>query len=330
MALYLVVNNQTDPHYNLALEEYLLKEGQDEYFLFWRNAPAVIIGKYQNAFAEVNLPYAEQAEIEVVRRISGGGAVYHDLGNLNYSFLLNRPPGELLDLPKYSRPMVEALQALGVPAELNGRNDITAAGRKISGNAQYASSGRLLHHGTLLFDTDFARMQQVLTVDADKIAAKGIESVRARVANIREFIPQTATLADFQSLLQTQIWQSCAVVGEYRLTQQDEAAIASLQESQYNRWEWNIGRSPQARFHRKRRVAAGSLEVFLTVESGLVQGIEIYGDFFAEPAWDKMIQGLIGLPYHQAAIQNYLTQFAVADFCAGLTEEDLLSCLFAE
>jgi lipoate-protein ligase A len=298
--------------------------------MLWRNAPAVIIGKYQNAFSEVDLGYARELGIEVVRRISGGGAVYHDLGNINYSLILNRPPGQPLDIHRYSLPILQTLQRLGVAAELNGRNDLLAAGRKISGNAQFADSTGLLHHGTLLYDVDLTRMQRVLAVRADKIAAKGVSSVKAHVANISEFLRPAMDTEAFMERLRDCMTEYCRVSGEYRLGADDEVALRELREQRYGTWQWNIGRSPEAGLTYSRRLAAGSLELFLELNRGMIERLSVYGDFFAAPGWEDLLAGLSGLRYDRDVIAAYLDGFDIPALCLGLRPEDLLSCIMRD
>ena len=193
----------TDPAFNLAAEQYVFENLPKDrsYFMLWQNDNAVIIGKYQNTLAEINLPYVEQHNIRVVRRLSGGGAVFHDLGNLNYSFISDTGSSENLNLRLFCEPVVRALAELGVHAEINGRNDMTVDGKKFSGNAQYLRGGRVLHHGTILYNSDHSVIGEALHVDQSKIAAKGIPSVRSRVTNLLPYFPKGTTLSDFRAAL---------------------------------------------------------------------------------------------------------------------------------
>ena len=181
----------TDPSFNLAAEEFVFESLPKDrsYFMLWQNDRAVIIGKYQNTLAEINLPYIEANGIRVVRRLSGGGAVYHDLGNLNYTFIADAKESERLDLRLFCEPVLRTLSSFGVKAELNGRNDMTVDGQKFSGNAQMIRHGRVLHHGTILFDSDLEAVTLALHVDEAKIRAKGIRSVRSRVTNLADVQP---------------------------------------------------------------------------------------------------------------------------------------------
>ena len=235
----------TDAAFNLAAEQYVFDSLPRDrmYFLLWQNRSAVIIGKYQNTLAEINRPFVEQRGIQVVRRLSGGGAVYHDLGNLNFTFITDAGDTETLDMKLFCAPVVRTLAALGVEASVNGRNDISIDGQKFSGNSQYLRSGRIMHHGTLLFDSDLSVVTQALRVDPAKIQAKGLKSVRSRVTNIRPHLRRDISLGDFRSELLANIL--CENPGtEYRFTPADLAAIETLRRERYDTWEWNYGASP--------------------------------------------------------------------------------------
>jgi lipoate-protein ligase A len=249
----LFIDNEgiTDPRINLAIEEYALKRlpESDSYLLFYINEPSIIIGKNQNTLEEINIDYVEQQGLHVVRRLSGGGAVYHDLGNLNFSFITQDDGQSFHDYQKFTKPVVEALRKLGVEAELTGRNDIQVGERKISGNAQFTSKGRMFSHGTLLFASEMEHIVSALKVNADKIKSKGIKSIRSRVANITEFLTSPMTIEQFRTaLLETIFDTSVDLVPKYNLTDQDWKAIHELSKERYQNWEWNYGKSPKSTF----------------------------------------------------------------------------------
>ena len=271
----------TDPPFNLAAEQHVFEAlpRDRSYLMLWQNDNAVIIGKYQNTLAEINKPFVDAHGIRVVRRLSGGGAVYHDLGNLNFTFITDAGDLETLDLHLFCQPIVSALA--GVEAEVNGRNDITIDGKKFSGNAQYLRGGRIMHHGTLLFDSDLSIVSQALAVDEEKIRAKGLRSVRSRVNNIRHCLPQPCSLPEFrQLLLETYVQESG---GEsYRLSDEDLAAIERLRENRYARWDWNYGKSPECTLLRRRRFeGCGTVEAQLLLENGRIAALRFQGDFFS-------------------------------------------------
>ena len=242
--LYIKSKNSTDPHFNLAMEEYVLKylNLAEEYLLLWQNEPAIIIGRHQNTLEEVNMDYTRENNIHVVRRLSGGGAVYHDLGNLNFTFIRRAIRSELLDLKSFTQPVIHALKKLGVNAEVSGRNDLTIEGKKFSGNAQYLYKNNILHHGTLLFDSDLSELNKALRVRADKIESKGIKSVRSRVTNIREHIKgdQDTNINEFTALLRDAVAEVQGEnFAEYTLGEKDYEGIRALMQERYLTWQWN-------------------------------------------------------------------------------------------
>ena len=244
MKQMLLIDARTlDPDHNLALEEYVFTSmpRDKEYLILWQNDNAVIIGRHQNTLAEIDESYVQEKGIRVVRRMSGGGAVYHDLGNLNFSFIVDAA-GSQVDLERFCLRIAVALGKLGLDARLDGRNDILAEGCKISGNAQYMKEGRVMHHGTLLFDSDLSVLSKALKPDPEKIKAKGVKSVRSRVANIRSLLKQDMTLQEFRDHLARYLLGGDGV--RYQLTEQDLAAVEAIRAARYGTWEWNYGASP--------------------------------------------------------------------------------------
>jgi len=237
----------TDPRINLAIEEYCVKnlDINETYLLFYINEPSIIIGKNQNTVEEINADYVKEKGIHVVRRLSGGGAVYHDLGNLNFSFITKDDGDSFSNFKKFTEPVTKALSKLGVNAELSGRNDILAEGRKISGNAQFSTKGRMFSHGTLLFDSEIDHVVSALKVKMDKIQSKGIKSIRSRVANITEFLNEEMTTEEFRQLLLETIFEGETEIPTYELTENDWKEIHKLSEERYQNWDWNYGKSPK-------------------------------------------------------------------------------------
>ena len=216
--------------------------GRGEYLLLWQNDNTIVIGQNQNAEGEINRAFVEAHQIHVVRRTTGGGAVYHDLGNLNYSFITDVGDAERLTMERFTRPIVEALQGLGLQAEASGRNDILVEGRKVSGTAQRLLRGRFLYHGTLLFDANPGMVSGALNVDPAKFESKSAKSVRSRIGNIREFLKTDMDMPAFWSYLKKTLAGSGLV--EDHLTDEELAAVDELKRTKYDTWEWNFGRSP--------------------------------------------------------------------------------------
>ncbi|WP_029097819.1 lipoate--protein ligase [Brevibacillus thermoruber] len=319
----------TDPRINLAIEEYALKHlpANEDYLLFYINEPSIIIGKNQNTIEEINVDYVNEHRIHVVRRLSGGGAVYHDLGNLNFSFITNDDGESFHNFRKFTDPVVRALRQMGVDAELTGRNDIQVGERKISGNAQYAAKGRMFSHGTLLFDSDLERVVSALNVNPQKIQSKGIKSIRSRVANITEFLPRTMTIEEFKQALLAFIFDG-KPVEEYPLTDEDWANIHELSRSRYQSWEWNYGKSPKSNFRQSRRFDIGTVEVRLEIEKGRIKEAKIYGDFFGMRDVSEIEAMLRGVPYDKQAVADVLARIDIEPFFGKWSREELLSLFF--
>ncbi len=319
----------TDPRINLALEEYALRDipSTDTFLLFYINEPSIIIGRHQNTIEEINAPYVEQQGIHVVRRISGGGAVYHDLGNLNFSFITNADGRGNMDFHRFTEPVMRVLRGLGVPAELSGRNDILVEGRKISGNAQYHTATRMFSHGTLLFDTNLDEVVHALTVKTGKIESKGLKSIRSRVANIREFLHAPMTIEEFRDILLRNLFNTEDVIPCHFLTEQDWERIHRLAEEKYSQWTWNYGSSPACDLHRSQRFAAGLVEARISVDRGLITHLHFFGDFFSFREPEELAARLVGTPYTRAALEKRLELEDINTHFTGLTKSELLQVL---
>jgi len=273
MIIYRNTNN--DPYFNLAAEQYLLDTKTGEMFMLWQNSRAVIIGKNQNAYAELDLDFVKKNDIKVVRRLTGGGAVFHDLGNINFSFIVPRAENEQLDFKRFTQPIIEALERLGVSNVcLSGRNDITVEGLKVSGNAQSVYNGKTLHHGTLLYSSDMSLLSGALRVDEEKIKSKGIKSVRNRVTNIKDCLPYPIDTGDFVAYLEdyTSRLYGAEIV---EFTEEEKRDIQKLADEKYSSWEWNFGRSKEYSVRKKKRYKFGGVCVDLSLEFGVIKDISI-------------------------------------------------------
>ena len=329
--MYFVDNeNVTDPRINLAIEEYLLRNilPDDDILLFYINEPSIIIGRNQNTMEEVNADYVTANKIHVVRRLSGGGAVYHDLGNLNFSFIAPNNAGNFTNFQKFTAPVITVLTDLGVNAELSGRNDILVDGRKISGNAQYNVGKRMVSHGTLLFDTDLSKVADALKVKASKIESKGIKSIRSRVANINEFLDSPLSISDFRESLIKHLFADVASVRQYKLTSTDWVGINKLSAERYQNWDWNYGRSPAFNLQKVDRLPGGEIDARIEVEKGVITSIKFYGDFFGSKELVELEAMLTNIRYQREAIQEALSTIEVGEFFAKVSHEELLSLLY--
>jgi len=320
----------TDPAFNLAAEEYVFNALPRDrmYFMLWQNDNAIIIGKHQNTLAQINLPYVEEKGIRVVRRLSGGGAVYHDMGNLNFTIITDDDGSGQLDFGRFCDVVIRALDRVGVKAERNGRNDMTIDGKKFSGNAQYVRGGRVMHHGTILFHSDTAVLSQALQVDESKIRAKGVSSVRSRVTNVRPCLPQDMSLEQFRQVLLESVLQDWP--GEkWEFSAKDLAAIEKIREERYATWAWNFGASPACTVKRGARVeGCGTVEAYLTIEKGCIAAVSFRGDFFSAEEPEALAGLLLGCPYRYPDLASRLQGIRVDRFFMGLDAEGLLRILW--
>ncbi|MCY7498045.1 lipoate--protein ligase LplJ [Bacillus altitudinis] len=319
-----------DPMINLAIEEYCLKylDPEETYLLFYINQPSIIIGKNQNTIEEINTKYVEDNGIKVVRRLSGGGAVYHDKGNLNFSFITKDDGDSFHNFKKFTEPVIKALEKLGVKAELSGRNDIMADGRKISGNAQFATRGRIFSHGTLLFDSEIEHVVSALNVKKEKIESKGIKSIRSRVANISELMDQKMTTEEFRKILLSYIFDTNGDVPEYKLTEKDWEKIHEISRDRYQKWEWNYGRSPKFNLQHSKRFPAGSIDLRLEVKKGIIQDCKIFGDFFGVGDIADIEKRLIGHQYDRKTISDVLEDMDMRHYFGNVSKEDFLDLIY--
>jgi lipoate-protein ligase A len=329
----LLIDNQdiTDARINLALEEYVLREKlvDDDYVLFYINAPAIIIGRNQNTVEEIDADVVTERGITVVRRISGGGAVYHDLGNLNFSVMTPSVNDRFARYEHFTRPVVATLRALGVPAELGGRNDILADGRKISGNAQFATPDRMFSHGTLLFDANLDDVTAALRPKPGKVESKGVKSIRSRVANIREFAREAITIDELRERILEAMF---GTRDRYRiptlaLTPADWAGIQSLVERKYGSWAWNYGENPPSNVQHTRRFPAGEIDARIDVQAGHIEAVRLFGDFMGRRDVGEIEARLVGLRYERAAVAAALDDVDVAAYFGDISAVEVVSTI---
>lgn len=318
----------TDPTFNLALEEYVFEKmpRDREYFLTWRNDNAIIIGRHQNTAAEINEEFVREKNIKVVRRLSGGGAVYHDLGNLNFTFIVDAQPGQKVDLRKFCQPIADTLCNLGANATVDGRNDILIDGMKISGNAQYVRQGRVMHHGTILFDSDMSVLGQALIPDPAKASAKGVKSVRSRVTNVRPCLSKDMAIEEFRDALANSLMTEG--FERYDLTDADLAEIEKIRNSRYALREWNYGFCEAGDLVRKQRIeGCGTVEAHIRLKNDLITGITFRGDYFSTLPPEELVKKLLGLPLNANALAAVLEDCSVGDYITGLTAQDLINLI---
>ncbi|MBM6741755.1 lipoate--protein ligase [Enterococcus gallinarum] len=331
-----VPNENNDPRINLAIEIFLLQEMKvdEPILLFYINEPSIIIGRNQNTIEEINKDYVDAHGIHVVRRFSGGGAVYHDFGNLNFSFIMPDDGNSFRDFEKLTKPIVQALHEMGVEgAQLKGRNDLVIDDMKFSGNAMYATNGRMFAHGTIMFDSDINEVVNALKVRKDKIESKGIKSIRSRVTNIKPFLPkdkQDMTTEAFREEILLKIFGVDAVdqVKTYTLTEEDWVKINEISDKYYRNWDWNYGKSPAFDIERRKRFPIGSIEVRFNVQEGKITEAKIYGDFFGLGDIADVEQAFIGTRYDKSALKDVIDQIDVKKYFGNITPEDLLELVY--
>lgn len=327
----LFVDNQniTDPRINLAIEEYLLRHVQTEkaILLFYINAPSVIIGRNQNTLEEIDREYVKENGVQVVRRLSGGGAVYHDLGNLNFSFITNGRE-DLHNFTRFTLPVIRALQRLGVNAELRNKSDIFANGKKVSGNAQYATGGRMFSHGTLLFNSNLENLLKAINPRKLEITSNAVQSIRSFVTNIGELLPADVTIFQLKKVLLDEIFGE-TVIPTYDLTAHDWAQIQEISADRYQTWDWNYGRSPRFNVRKEERFAGvGKLDARIEVEKGRILHMKLYGDFAGHEDVARLESSLIGLRYEPDDMASALAKIDITAYLGPMEQEALVRFLY--
>jgi len=323
-----IIRHETDPYFNLAAEEYVLKNFSRDCFMLWRNEPSIIVGKHQNTLAEINANFVKENHIKVVRRLSGGGAVFHDLGNLNFTFIASGEHHQLVDFRKFTLPILEVMQKLGIEAKFEGRNDLTIEGRKFSGNAEHVYKNRVLHHGTLLFSAQITDLSNALNVDPTKFQDKAVKSVRSRVTNISEHLKSPLTVLEFRDLILQHVMESTPGAESYSFTDEDISAIRKLKNEKYITWDWNFGYSPKYNFRKTVKTNGGKLEVTLEVVNGVIANARFFGDYFNKLNPEDIENALTGVVHSESEIKNRLKDFEIGDYFLNVTNDELITALF--
>jgi lipoate-protein ligase A len=328
----------TDASRNLALEEYVLRHrmGDDDLLLFYVNAPAIIIGRNQNTIEEIAPDVVAERGIQVVRRVSGGGAVYHDLGNLNFSFMTRDVSGRFNRYDRFNGPVVEVLRDLGVPAEIGGRNDILAGGRKISGNAQFATPDRMFSHGTLLVHSNLDDVTAALRPRPGKVESKGVKSIRSRVANINEFLVQPVDTGEhalgvheLRERILERIFgtRDRSAIPGVELTGDDWRKVDELRATKYANWAWNYGENPPSNVQRAQRFPAGEIDLRFDVHQGLISGLRIFGDFMGRRDVAELESLLRGVAYDRDAMLAAIGDADLSSYFGDVSREEVLGLL---
>lgn len=321
-------NNCTDPYFNLALEEYLLREKNGEYFVLWRDEPCIVVGKNQNTLSEINEEYIKKHDIKVVRRQSGGGAVFHDLGNLNFTFIVEDDGKKFNDFETFVIPIIGVLNELGVKAEFSGRNDLLIDGKKFSGNAQCKYKNRVMHHGTLLFSSDIVNLSDALISKPIKFSDKAVKSVSSRITNISEHLKESFSVIDFKNKIFEYIGREEKDKVITTLDNEEIEEIKNLVKTKYETWQWNFGQSPKYNFYNEKKLSAGTIELSIDVEKGIMQHIKIFGDFFGEGNIEDIEKALIGKKHNTEEIHRVIDNINIKNYFGDVSKQELLSLFF--
>lgn len=311
--MLLINNTNTNAYFNLAMEEYFLKNTTEDIFMLWRNESAIIVGKNQNTLSEINYEYVKENNIKVVRRQSGGGAVFHDLGNINFTFI-SCNDNSFSDFKRFTMPIIDALENLNIHAEFSGRNDLLINNQKFSGNAQYNYKNKVMHHGTLLFSSEINDLSSALKVKPSKFQGKSVKSVKSRVTNISNHLKKDMTVLEFKNYLMNFINSKDESNHFYELSQEDINEINKLVEEKYNTWQWNFGHSPKYALNNEIKYPGGNIEFSLNVEKGLINKIKFFGDFFGKKDVTYIEDLLKNVKHNEISIKTTLSSIDINDY----------------
>lgn len=323
--MLLIDSPSQNAYFNIASEEYLLKKfTTEDIFLLYVNAPSIIVGKFQNTLAEINLEYVKEKNIKVVRRMSGGGTVYHDLGNLNFSFHTLLGQHDFMDFSIFTEPVLTMLNNLGVPAVLEGRNDLLVDGKKFSGNAKLARHGKMIQHGTILLDSEMEVLGEALKINPLKFIDKATKSNRSRVTNLIHYLPKNTTTTQMKKWLSEEILKNNPEAKWYEFTDEDLQGIQKLMTEKYETWDWNFGFSPNYNFNKAIKIPAGFIEVHLDVVKGIIEKAKIFGDFFASEPIENLEAQLIGQKHETVHLENFLSNIDLTLYFGKVSQSEIL------
>ncbi len=321
-----ILGKSPSPQFNLAMEEYCFRKltQYDKIFLLWQNEPSIIVGKHQNTLEEINTNYVRQQGIHVVRRISGGGTVYHDLNNLNFTIISNEKNGIGFDLKSFTRPIIDTLKALGVTAELSPRNDLRINGKKICGTAQAYVNGRMMFHGCLLFNSDLSALSKGLKEPKEVIHSKGVKSVRSEVDNILPHLSRKMDVREFAARILETIQQEYPGIAEYSFSEEEISLFEEQAVSKYSHWEWNYGQSPQFSIEKKTKLLEGEILVKATVKTGRIESLELFTPF---GEWKELEGQMLGVKYTPEDLKAKLREVEADKWVRKFTIDELAEAI---
>ena len=329
MRKLLCINSKSNtPEFNLATEEYLLKNSEHDVFMLYVNSPSIIVGKHQNTLSEINLDFVEKNNLRVVRRLSGGGTVYHDLGNLNYAWIMHGEQAKLVDFNKYTDDILSFLQSILIDATRNKNNDLLIDGKKISGNAEHIFKNKLIHHGTLLFASELNKLNNAINSDLSKFEDKSVQSKRTRVTNIVHYLKKDLTMNKFRNNLFRYILEKYDNAEEYQLTSQDLQSIKQLSVEKYSSWEWNFGYSPKFVFKKELEIENRSISIKLNIKKGIISDLEMSGSQLTNEDIDVFKKKFIGKQHRKSVIRYCIEDEVFSRILTKLSEKDIMSLFF--
>ncbi len=329
MRKLLCINSKSNtPQFNLATEEYLLKNSEHDVFMLYVNSPSIIVGKHQNTLSEINLDFVENNNLRVVRRLSGGGTVFHDLGNLNYAWIMHGAQGKIIDFNKYTDDILSYLQSIPIDATRNKNNDLLIDGKKISGNAEHIFKNKLIHHGTLLFASELNKLNNAINSDLSKFEDKSVQSKRTRVTNIVHYLKKDLTMNKFRNNLFRYILEKYERAEKYELTGLDMNQIRPLYRKKYSSWEWNFGYSPKFMFRKELQIENRSISIKLNIKKGIILDLAISGNLFTNEEIAIFKKKFIGLQHRKSVIRYCLEENDFSSILTKLSEDDIMSLFF--
>lgn len=323
-----IKNDNTNPCINHAIEEYVLNKFDDDCFILWRNEPCILIGKNQNTLSEISIEYVKEHNIPVVRRMSGGGAIFCDLGNLLFTFISCVDENHFADFSKFTDPIIRALEKLSIKAELSGRNDLTIEGRKFSGNAQYNSKDKTLHHGSILFSADMSDLVKALKVKDIKFQDKAVKSVAGRVTNVSEHLKVPMSVIEFKDFLISYVMSEQSDAKLYEFTEEEWMEIRKISDEKYTTWDWNYGHSPKFSYSNEKKFLGGIVQANINVNKGLIKEIRFYGDFFSKCEIRELEEVLTGVRYLQEDVSAVLDSIDIEKYMSNVKKENLIEIMF--
>jgi lipoate-protein ligase A len=321
------INHENNVFYNFAVEEYFVENYNEPVFILWKNNPNVMVGRNQNTYAEVNEEFCKKNNIDIVRRLSGGGAVYSSPENFQYTLILDKNDHQQVSFKSLARPLIAFLDTLDIHAEFTGRNDILIEGKKVSGNAQYHNKNILLHHGTILFDVDIDQLTKSLTPDLTKLTAKGIKSIKSRITTIKERLAEEMTVDEFIEKFMDYQLNSSKDNYTKSLSSEEKEEILKIKEKRWDQWAWNYGKNPKFSNMKKKKFDSGLVEINYEVESGAISKMKIYGDFFGDLPVDSLAKEIVGVEFNKNDIRKRVESLNINDYINGINSKEFINLL---